>query len=88
MLNVRCTTRRADKGRRSSGDMLEWLKGRIQCERKENEIEQNNKREELEIQRLQHTEMLQVLQQTQQQISMQMKLSDQYMKQHFNNNLI
>ena len=69
------------KKRRSSGDMLEWLKGRIECERKEKEIEQNNKREELEIQSLQHTEMLQVLQQ----ISMQIKLFDQYMQQHFNN---
>ena len=67
--------------RRSSGDVLEWLKGRIECERKEKEIEQNIKREELEIQRLQHTEILQVLQQTQQQISMQMKLPDQYMQQ-------
>ena len=69
------------KKRRSSGDMLEWLKGRIECERKEKEIEQNNKREELEIQSLQHTEILQVLQQ----ISMQIKLFDQYMQQHFNN---
>ena len=69
------------KKRRSSGDMLDWLKGRIECESKEKEIEQNNKREEMEMQRLQHTEMLQVLQQTQQQMSMQMKLSDQYMQQ-------
>ena len=69
------------KKRRSSGDMLEWLKGRIECETKEKEIEQNNKREELELQRLQHTEMLQVLQQTQQEIPTQMKLSDQYMQQ-------
>ena len=61
--------------------MLEWLKGRTECERKEKEIGQDNKREELEIRKLQHTEMLQVLQQTQQQISMQMKLSDQYMQQ-------
>ena len=37
------------KKRRSSGDMLEWLKGRIECGRKEKEIEQNNKREEMEI---------------------------------------
>ena len=48
------------KKRRTSGDMLDWLKGRIECESKEKEIEQNNKREEMEMQRRQHTEMLQV----------------------------
>ena len=69
------------KKRRRSSDMLEWLKGKIESERKEKEIERNNKKEELEIQRSQHTEMLQVLQQTQQQMSMQMKLSDQYIQQ-------
>ncbi len=69
------------KKRRRSSDMLEWLKGKIESERKEKEIERNNKKEELEIQRSQHTEMLQVLQQTQQQMSMQMKLSDQCIQQ-------
>ena len=67
------------KKRRRSSDMLEWLKGKIESERKEKEIERNNKKEE--IQRSQHTEMLQVLQQTQQHMSMQMKLSDQYIQQ-------
>lgn len=69
------------KKRRRSGEMLEWLKGRIELEREEKEMEQNNKREELKIQRLQHTEMLQVMQQTQQQVLMQMKLTEQYIQQ-------
>ncbi len=29
--------------------MLEWLKGKIESERKKKEIERNNKKEELEI---------------------------------------
>ena len=58
------------KKRRRSNEMLEWLKWKIESERKEKEVEQSNKREELEMQRLQHSEMLQVIQQTQQQMSM------------------
>lgn len=69
------------KKRRRSGEMMEWLKGRIDVEREERERAQNIKREELEVQRLQHSEFLQVMQQTQQQISMQMQLSEKFLQQ-------
>ncbi|XP_028403404.1 UPF0746 protein DDB_G0281095-like [Dendronephthya gigantea] len=67
--------------RRRSGDMMEWLQQRVELEKEERELKQAEKREHVEMQMNQHLELLQVVQQSQQQFSMQMKLSEQHLQQ-------
>jgi hypothetical protein len=67
--------------RRRSGDMMEWLKQRVELEKEEKELKQAVKREHMEAQNNQHMELLQVMQQSQQQFGMQMKLSEERLQQ-------
>ena len=63
--------------RRRSGDMMEWLQERVELEKEEKEL----KHAEKKAQRMQHAEMMQIMQQSQQQFSMQIKLSEQHLQQ-------
>ena len=62
--------------RRRSGDMMEWLQERVELEKEEKELKRHEKKEFMGAQRMQHAEMMQIMQQSQQQFSIQMKLSE------------
>ena len=66
--------------RRRSGDMMEWLQERVQLEKEEKKLKHHEKKEFIEAQRMQHAEMMQIMQQSQQQFSMQVKLSEQHLQ--------
>ena len=51
--------------RRRSGEMVQWLQGRIEVDKVEKELKWAEKREHMEAQQMQHVEILQVMQQTQ-----------------------
>ena len=66
--------------RRRSGDMMEWLQERVELEKEEKKLKHHEKKEFIEAQRMQHAEMMQIMQQSQQQFSMQVKLSEQHLQ--------
>ena len=61
--------------------MMKWLQERIELEKEERKAKRQEEAQHQEMQRMQHEEIIQALHQTQQQIGMQMKLSEQYIQQ-------
>ena len=68
------------KKRRRSGDMFNWLSERIELGKEEKEQGRKEKKEEREDQKAQQMEFAQLVHTTQQQFSVQMKLSEQYLQ--------
>ena len=68
------------KKRRRPGDMFTWLSERIELGKEEKEQERKEKNQEREAQKAQQMESAQLVHTTQQQLSMQMKLSEQYLQ--------
>ena len=68
------------KKRRRPGDMFTWLSERIELGKDEKEQERKEKKEEREAQKAKQMEFAPLVHTTQQQFSMQMKLSEQYLQ--------